>query len=50
MSELLKINRPERHEQQQHAEDEPEVADTVDDERLLAGVVRRLLRKIEADE
>ena len=34
----------------QHAEDEPVVADAVDDERLLAGVGRRLLLEPEADQ
>ena len=35
------VQRAERHEDEEHPEEEAEVADPVDDERLLAGVARR---------
>ena len=41
---------PKVDEDQQHPEDEAEVADAVDDERLLAGVGGRLLPEPEADQ
>ena len=47
---LLKIERAEAHEDQQHAQHEPDVADAIDDERFLAGVGRRLLLIPEADQ
>ncbi len=46
----LEVQAVEGHEDQEHPEDEPEVADAVDDKRLLASVRRRLLRVVEADE
>ena len=47
---LLEIQRAEGRKQQQHAEDKAEIADAVDDERLLAGVGGRLFAEPEADE
>ncbi len=46
----LEVQRAEGHENQQHPQDEAEVADAVDDKRLLAGVRCRLLRVIEANQ
>ena len=48
--ELLEVQRAERRPEQQHAEHEREIADAVDDERLLARVGRRLLLVPEADQ
>ena len=47
---LLEIDRMELGEEKERAEDEREVADTVDDERLLGGVRRGLLLVPEADQ
>ena len=46
----LEVERAELGEQREHPEDERVVTDAVDDERLLAGVVRRLLLEPEADQ
>ena len=47
---LLEIERAEELEQPEHPEHEAEVADAVDDKRLLAGVGRGRLREPEADQ
>ncbi len=46
----LKIQRAERAEQQEHPQHEAEIADAVDDERLLARIRRGFLQEVETDE
>src|SRR5690606_18789244 len=47
---LDEAERPQIHEDQHHRDEEAEIADPVDDERLLPRVGIRLLREPEADE
>ena len=48
--ELLEVQRAELGEENQHAEDEAEVADAVDDKRLLAGVSRGRFGEVETNQ
>jgi hypothetical protein len=47
---LPEIQRAERPEEQEHAQNEPEVTDAIENERLLAGFGGRRLREPEADQ
>ncbi len=50
IEEALEVERAEGHEQQEHGEEEAEVTDAVDDERLLAGGRAPVLLEVEADQ
>ena len=47
---LAEIETAERDEDQEHPQQESEVSDSVDYKRLLAGIARGLLKKVEADQ